>query len=372
MSMEKTVKQLISASMVACAVLVGASSAQADVPQTITQQGRLFGADGMPVTGMVDVTFKLYSDKMGGTEIWTETLTIPFDEGYFSATLGEKSPFVDGMNAPIFNGQVRYMGITIAGDTEMSPRAVVQSVPYAMYAGDVRGDIHPTGIYIGNTQIVNAVGEWVGPPTGLVGPTGPTGADGMLGPTGPTGMNGMDGAVGATGAQGDVGPIGPPGPAGSDGAPGATGATGATGVVAIAQISSIVNSISAGGANAPWVWAGQTAILTVNQGQRVTGSAVVALGHASGNFVPVATSLCMQSTAMGSPIVEFYSGMAPEAAVPVNTTAPRTMFAASGTVVPPGMGGNFRFGFCVKNKSGTNTPLNNNDFVNGWFMVTNN
>jgi len=366
MSMEKTVKQLISASMLASAVLAGASSAQADVPQTITQQGRLFGADGAPVTGTMSVTFKLYAAKDDMTEIWSETLDISFDEGYFSATLGATNPFVDQMTqAHIFDGSVRFMGISVNGDSEMLPRAAVQSVPYAMYAGDVRGEIHPTGITINGTQIVNSMGEWVGPPTGLVGPTGPTGAagaDGMQGLAGPTGPMGPPGADGTNGKDGVTGATGPTGP---------TGPVGATGVVSISQIASSVMPIAAGGPGALWTWAGQQAQITITQGQRITGSAVVALGHTTSSYVTVSTSLCLQSTVMGSPIVEFTTGVTPEAAVLGNTTAPRTMFAASGTVVPA-MGGTYRVGFCVKNKSTSAVTLGNNDNVNGWFMVTNN
>lgn len=366
MSMEKTVKQLISASMLASAVLAGASSAQADVPQTITQQGRLFGADGAPVTGTMSVTFKLYAAKDDMTEIWSETLDITFDQGYFSATLGGTPPFVDPMTQEhIFDGSVRYMGISVNGDSEMLPRATVQSVPYAMYAGDVRGEIHPTGITINGTQIVDSMGTWVGPSTGLVGPTGP------MGPPGADGTNGTDGVNGKDGAAGPTGPTGPAGPVGPTGATGATGGVGPTGVVAIAQIASSVMPIAAGGPSAMWAWAGQQATVTITQGQRITGSAVVALGQTTSNYVTVSTSLCLQSTVMGSPIVEFTTGVTPEAAVLGNTTAPRTMFAASGTVVPAA-GGTYRLGFCVKNKSTTNVTLGNNDNVNGWFMVTNN
>lgn len=363
MSMEKTVKQLISASMLASAVLAGASSAQADVPQTITQQGRLFGADGAPVTGTMSVTFKLYAAKDDATEIWSETIDISFDEGYFSATLGATNPFVDQMTqAHVFDGSVRYMGISVNGDSEMLPRATVQSVPYAMYAGDVRGEIHPTGITINGTQIVNAMGEWVGPSTGLIGPTGPMG---------PTGADGTNGTNGNDGAPGPTGPTGAAGPVGPTGATGATGAVGPTGVVSVSQIASSVMPIPAGGPGANWAWAGQQATITITQGQRITGSAVVALGHTTSSYVTVSTSLCLQSTVMGSPILEFTTGVTPEAAVLGNTTAPRTMFAASGTVVPA-MAGTYRVGFCVKNKSTSNVTLGNNDNVNGWFMVTNN
>ena len=76
--------------------------------------------------------------------IWTETVDVPFDEGYFSLQLGAVTPF----DATTFDGSTRYLGITIQGESEMSPRAEVASVPYAMFANDVNGDIHPNSVSI--------------------------------------------------------------------------------------------------------------------------------------------------------------------------------------------------------------------------------
>src|SRR5574341_1174000 len=62
---------------------------------------------------------------------------------------------------------------------------------------DVSGDIAIMGI-----PIINSSGQWVGDPTGLIGPEGPRGPAGPAGPTGPTGP---------TGPKGDKGDPGPPG-----------------------------------------------------------------------------------------------------------------------------------------------------------------
>jgi hypothetical protein len=56
------------------------------------------------------------------------------------------------------------------------------------------------GIAINGSSVVDALGNWVGSPTGLQGPQGPTG---------PTGATGATGAAGATGPQGPQGPTGP-------------------------------------------------------------------------------------------------------------------------------------------------------------------
>ena len=55
--------------------------------------------------------------------------------------------------------------MTIGNDPELSPRAPIQSVPYALFAGDVNGDIHPSTVSIGNMEVINENGQWVGNPT---------------------------------------------------------------------------------------------------------------------------------------------------------------------------------------------------------------
>lgn len=215
----------------ACTVLVGAaalgatSAAAAAVPGTLMHQGRLYDDAGNPVVSgsPLDVTFALYDDPLATTPIWDETHAISFDDGYFSVSLGEVAAFADAT----FDGSVRYLGITIQGEAEMTPRAVVGSVPYAIKAGDVVGDIHPTSVSIsGVGEVINSDGEWVGDPAGLVGPTGPAGADGAPGPVGPAGPQGVSGPAGVVGP---LGPTGPQGPAGAQGPAGTAGPAGPQG-----------------------------------------------------------------------------------------------------------------------------------------------
>jgi hypothetical protein len=84
-------------------------------------------------------------------------------------------------------------------------------------------------ISIAGSAVVNSSGQWVGDPTGLVGPQGPQGATGAQGATGVAGPTGPQGATGAQGATGVAGPTGPQGPQGATGAQGATGVAGPTG-----------------------------------------------------------------------------------------------------------------------------------------------
>jgi hypothetical protein len=247
--MRSRLSRVILAAAVASLGLATTPAAAKNVPGTLTHQGRLFDAADKPVAATVTVSFAIYANATGGTALWTETHSVTFDDGYFSVSLGSVTPFP----ATLLDGSVRYLGVTVGSDVEMSPRVNVASVPYAIVAGDAIGDLHPTSITINGTTIIDSTGNWTGPTSGLQGPAGPAGTTGATGPIGPTGTAGQAGAAGAmgpvgptgsagavgpqgpvgptgaNGAAGAVGPQGPVGPTGANGAAGANGATGATG-----------------------------------------------------------------------------------------------------------------------------------------------
>ena len=58
------------------------------VPLQVTQQGRIIDSTGVSMTGVHDVTFRLYEAKTSGSPIWSETLVISFNNGYYAAVLG--------------------------------------------------------------------------------------------------------------------------------------------------------------------------------------------------------------------------------------------------------------------------------------------
>ena len=101
-------------------------------------------------------------------------------------------------------------------------------------------------IVVGGRPVIDAGGQWVGDPTGLVGPKGDKGDTGATGPKGNTGATGPAGPQGATGATGPQGPKGNTGATGPKGNTGATGPAGADGVApafvngeAVGQVDSI-------------------------------------------------------------------------------------------------------------------------------------
>jgi len=156
--------------------------------------------------------------------------------------------------------------------------------------------------------------------------------------------------------SGNPGPQGPAGPAG------------ATGVVSIHPFagSGANPTVPAGGGSAPWTFIGPTVSVPVAAGQRVTGSAVAVLGTSAQSpqvATPVSFSLCIQIGGAGA-INSFYPGDFTDAQVSVRLS----YAAAASTSVP--VAGNHKIGYCVKNKS-ANVALTNNEYVNGWVMVSN-
>lgn len=228
------IKTFLLAAAAIAAVSMVSVSASADVPTTLVHQGRLYDAENAPLNESLTLVFTIYDAASGGEVLWTESHEVAFDDGYFSVELGSDEP----LDTSVFDGSKVFLGVKVGADPEMTPRAPVGSVPYAVMAGDVTGDINPTSVSIGGTTVIDENGQWTGDATGLIGPqgapgpagpAGPAGPEGPEGPTGPEGPAGPPGPVGATGATGATGPAGATGATGPTGATGATGATGPAG-----------------------------------------------------------------------------------------------------------------------------------------------
>jgi hypothetical protein len=119
---------------VLCLVFTAGIFGQA--PNTLMYHGKLTDATG-PISDPVNVTFRIYEADAGGTAIWTEAHTglTPNEMGIFTVQLGSITPFTLG----VFDGSVRYLGITVGADDEMVPRQEITSAPYAMRTGDMPG-----------------------------------------------------------------------------------------------------------------------------------------------------------------------------------------------------------------------------------------
>ena len=101
----------------------------------ISYQGRLADADGNPITGKVNMEFRIYDVPTGGTPLWEEYWTggnaVDVSDGLFNVMLGSiNTTLADA----IAGHDELYLGITVGTDSEMEPRVQLGSVPFAMRA----------------------------------------------------------------------------------------------------------------------------------------------------------------------------------------------------------------------------------------------
>ncbi|GAA5530223.1 hypothetical protein [Herpetosiphon gulosus] len=103
---------------------------------TISYQGTLNDSLGQPISGATPMIFKLYNGPAGGTSLWTEIRSgnnaVAVNQGLFHVLLGSLSP-LDVQLAT----QTLWLGISVNGDAEMTPRSQLASVPFAAVAGTV-------------------------------------------------------------------------------------------------------------------------------------------------------------------------------------------------------------------------------------------
>ncbi len=175
--------------VLALLLLVAPFYSLAAIPNTISYQGRVTDSAGTPLQGSQSLTFSIYYFATGAVALWTEVQTVTVTDGLFSAELGSVTPF----GSLVFDVPY-FLGISINGGSELSPRKPLTSVPYAMKASDA-----DTVGGLTTTQLQGAVG-----PQGPIGPEGPAGNDGAVGADGATGPQG-DPGVGVSGsADGDM------------------------------------------------------------------------------------------------------------------------------------------------------------------------
>lgn len=106
------------------------------VPGSFNYQGVLRDGLGnaMPAAP-TRVHFKLYDVPAAGSALWSQDATVLLDSnGLFNVTLADEDGDLAGVIASNAN---LYLGLTVEGGTEISPRQQLLSVPFALKAGDV-------------------------------------------------------------------------------------------------------------------------------------------------------------------------------------------------------------------------------------------
>ena len=127
------------------------------IPEAIHQEGFLTDAQGIPHEGPTQLRLSLYGQAEGGAALWFEEHNLDIIGGYYSVILGTQTPFEAAWEA-----DPRFLGVTVNG-AELLPRVQLSSVPYALSAENVVGDITPHSVYVGGQQIIDEGGNWVGP-----------------------------------------------------------------------------------------------------------------------------------------------------------------------------------------------------------------
>lgn len=133
-------------------VVAFAIGAWAAAPSTMNFQGVLRDGSGDPVSDSTySVDFRIYDDPFGGSVLWFESQMVSTSNGLFNATLGAFTPIPDS----VFNGTLRYLGITVPPDAEMTPRQQVHTVGYAFRVASVQGATG--GVIQGDVQVNNLI-----------------------------------------------------------------------------------------------------------------------------------------------------------------------------------------------------------------------
>ncbi len=112
-------------------LLALAATLLADVPPTISYQGRLTDS-GVPVNGLKSVRFQIYD--RSSNPIWNSgTVNVTFSDGLFTVELGQ-SPQPPLPLEVWPSDTAMSLGVTIETNPELSPRLHFKTVPYAMHA----------------------------------------------------------------------------------------------------------------------------------------------------------------------------------------------------------------------------------------------
>jgi hypothetical protein len=105
------------------------------LPRLVKFSGTLKDVSGNALTGIVGLTFALYSEQSGGVPLWLETQNVqPDNNGHYTVLLGSTKP--GGLPVDLFaTEQARWVGVQVQGQDEQ-PRVLLVSAPYAFKAVD--------------------------------------------------------------------------------------------------------------------------------------------------------------------------------------------------------------------------------------------
>lgn len=109
-------------------VLSTISAGAVNLPLRIPFQGKLIDpASNNPRNGDIVMTFRVYDAPTGGAAMFTEAMTVPVNNGVFAVQIGTSAL----LSSDLFSHASAYLGVTVAGDSEMLPRQPLTMGAYA-------------------------------------------------------------------------------------------------------------------------------------------------------------------------------------------------------------------------------------------------
>ena len=105
--------------------------AHAQIPRTISYQGVLANADGTLIKdGNHSLKLTLYPTATGVTTLYTEEQIVPVVRGIFNVIIGT----VTTLPFTLTFDHAYFLGVSVDGGSELSPRTALTAAPYALYA----------------------------------------------------------------------------------------------------------------------------------------------------------------------------------------------------------------------------------------------
>lgn len=111
------------------AAVIIVSSAKAQVPRTMSYQGLIVSASGVPISDDAHVLkVTIYDAPTGGQSLYTESIPTTTTRGLVNLIIGSAT----GIPTTVDFSKSYWMGISIDGGAELTPRTVLSSVPYSL------------------------------------------------------------------------------------------------------------------------------------------------------------------------------------------------------------------------------------------------
>ena len=114
--------------LIVAIVLTAFSTAFSQIPHKISYQGVITDASGPIADGSHTLTFRIYESATGGTAVYEETQTVTTAGGLFDVVIGSVDSLDLTFKKPYF------LGISVDGGAEMTPRIPLTTAPYAFSA----------------------------------------------------------------------------------------------------------------------------------------------------------------------------------------------------------------------------------------------